>query len=76
MSWQFVNDGSQRVNEKETLLIREELISLLQLSKEDMKVWVAPDYYKHTNLLLPNPIKEKELRLLEPITFIFYPLKI
>lgn len=60
MSWQFINDWSQRITEKETLIIREELISLLQLKPADFNLWLHKDYYGHKNLLLPNPIKEKE----------------
>lgn len=59
MSGQFVNDGSQRITEQETLIIRQELIQLLNINEQD-SLWVKNDYYNHKNLLLPNPIKEKE----------------
>lgn len=59
MSGQYINDGSQRINEQETLLIRQELIDLLQVD-ETLNLGVKKDYYNHNNLLLPNPIKEKQ----------------
>lgn len=73
MSWQFINDGSQRVTEKETLTIREELIELLSLSKDDFNLGLNPDFYWHKNLLLPNPIKEK-LDNWDIDIFLFYSL--
>lgn len=57
MSWQFLKYWSQRVTDKESLQIREELKSIFQYQVKNS--WIK-DYYWNKNLLLTNPIKEKK----------------
>lgn len=67
MSWQFKEFWAERVTEKEILLVREELKGIIKPNKKvfsytSHKSIKKPllDYYGNTNLLLTNPIKEKE----------------
>lgn len=57
MSRQFLELWSERITEKETLVVRKELVNIFTniLDKTPLL-----DYYWHDNLLLPNPILEKE----------------
>lgn len=58
MSWQFIDKWAERVTLEESLKIRNELDNLLDYSVT--KSSENKDYYWNRNLLITNPIKEKE----------------
>jgi len=58
MSWMYKEQGSERITNKEILLIREELKNIIW--KENIINTNLIDQHGNTNLLLPNFMKEKE----------------
>ena len=58
MSGQFINDWAQRITNKETLLVRLELINIIH--KNNLIKTSLLDQHWNDNLLLPNFIEEKK----------------